>query len=267
MQQLTNKSRFATLLVAAAFISFGATSCSKADVAAPAAGENTEELRQFIVSTTGEHNVSYDAASQDFLIDGGDSRMSLEDAKAHFKAAGSTTALGGGTASTEGIQHRKSYYAVAPAKAIAVKIYANPTVPAVWMAALDKAIANWNAAGSKLSITRVNYAGAGIMNVVGANSGATGVVATTYYPDANSNVGKSCTINTNYNYLSAGQQIFAITHELGHAFGFGHTNSTYGTLVTGTPDADPNSIMNSVCLNWTAFTAYDLQAIRTVYPK
>ncbi len=34
-----------------------------------------------------------------------------------------------------------------------------------------------------------------------------------------------------------------------------------------TPNTDPNSIMNSVCLNWTAFTTYDLLAIRTIYPR
>ncbi|MDB5251186.1 MAG: hypothetical protein JWP27_355 [Flaviaesturariibacter sp.] len=262
------KSKFSSLLFAAAFVSFATTSCKKTDVAAPVeenSAAQIEELRQFIITTTGEDNVTYSASAKDFVI-ANDANMSVADAKAYL-AKSKSGQIEAGNASTEGIQHRRSYYAVAPTKAVAIKIYANSTVPAVWMAALDQAIANWNASGSLLSITRVSAPGTNVMNVTGINNGGTGVIATTYYPDYNSNVGKSCTINTYYNYLSAGQQIFAMTHELGHAFGFGHTNSTYGTLVPGSPNTDGNSIMNSVCLNWSAFTAYDLAAIRTVYPK
>jgi hypothetical protein len=262
------KSKFSSLLFAAAFVSFATTSCKKSDVVAPAdetSAAQIEELRQFIITTTGEDNVTYSSSAKDFVI-ANDATMSIADAQAYLTASKNGTIETGNT-STENVQHRKSYYSVAAAKASSIKIYANSTVPAVWMSALDKAIANWNASGSKLFITRVSAPGTGIMNVTGINNGGTGVIATTYYPDANSNVGKSCTVNTYYNYLSAGQQIFAMTHELGHAFGFGHTNSTYGTLVPNSPNADASSIMNSVCLNWSAFTAYDLAAIRTVYPK
>jgi hypothetical protein len=259
------KSLYAPLF--AAFVMFAATSCKKTDVAAETAPakENTDELVQFIKTTTGETNVVYNSDSKNFIIDN-DAMMSLDEAKAHLKQY-KDNGEQMGTASTEGIQHRKSYYSVAPAKAIAITVFADASVPAVWKTAIDQSIANWNASGSLIKITRVTTRLATSMLVTSVNNGANGVIATTYYPDYNSNVGKSCTINTNYNYLSNGYQVFAMTHEFGHAFGFGHTNSTYGTLVPGTPDSDGYSVMNSVCKNWAAFSSYDLLAIRTIYPK
>jgi hypothetical protein len=265
-----------SVLAFAALLAFAAPSCKKSDVSAPAAtateatapaasvslsDEEARTLTAYLSATTGEQNVTWDAAAGNFVIDN-DAAMSLEDARSYYASREQL-----GAASTENTQHRRSYYLVAASKATTVKVYADATVPAVWLAALDRAIANWNAAGSKLFITRVTSNTTGAVWVKGVNNGATGVIATTYYPDYNSNPGKSCTINTNYNYLSASLQIFAITHELGHAFGFGHTNSTYGTLVPGTPNSDGYSVMNSVCQNWNAFTSYDLQAIRTIYPR
>jgi hypothetical protein len=264
-----------SVLAFAALLAFAAPSCKKSDVAAPAEAETAapagtavqlddaeaRTLTAFLSSTTGESNVTWNASAGNFVIDN-DAAMSLEDARSYYAAREQQ-----GAASTENTQHRRSYYVVAPSKATTVKVYADATVPAVWIAALDKSIANWNAAGSKLYITRVTYNTTGAVWVKGVNNGANGIIATTYYPDYNSNPGKSCTINTNYNWLSSAQQIFAITHELGHAFGFGHTNSTYGSLVPGTPDSDGYSVMNSVCQNWVAFTTYDLLAIRTIYPR
>jgi hypothetical protein len=260
------KSLYAPLYAVAAFLMLATASCKKTDAPAPAtAKENTDELVTFIQKTTGETNVSYNAATKNFVIDN-DGMMSLQEAKDHYKqyqASGETL----GAASTENIQHRKSYYSVAASKAIAVNIYADASVPAVWVTALDQSIANWNNANCLIHVTRVTSRSLAQTVVYGVNNGGNGVIATTYYPDYNSNPGKSCTINTYYNYLSNGYQVFALSHELGHAFGFGHTNSTYGTLVPGTPDSDGYSVMNSVCKNWSAFSSYDLLAFRTIYPK
>lgn len=96
---------------------------------------------------------------------------------------------------------------------------------------------------------------------------ATSTVAQAYLPDYYGNVGKEVTINTSYNYLSAAYKIFTVTHELGHAIGFTHTDGTYGNLVAGTPETDPNSVMNSFILPWNGFTGYDVLAVTTVYPK
>jgi hypothetical protein len=264
-------------LVVFALLTFAATSCKKTDVAVPAntsveapitpatpaetvSSEELASLVAYVKESTGEQNVSYNAASATFVIDN-DAQMGLEDARQYYAQSQST-----GTASTESVQHRRSYYVVARNKANVIKVYADASLPAVWLTALDRSIANWNAAGSYIKMTRVTSNVTGAILVKAANTGATGIIATTYYPDYNSNPGKSCTINTNYSYISSGQQVFAITHELGHALGFGHTNSTYGSLVPGSPNSDGQSIMNSVCLNWSAFTTYDLLAVRTIYP-
>ncbi|RYY99990.1 MAG: hypothetical protein EOO11_03150 [Chitinophagaceae bacterium] len=263
------------LLAFAALVAFAAPSCTKSEVSAPVAeapaapatpavsAERAETLRQFIMSTTGEASVSWSAATAEFVIDG-DATMSLQEAEAHYAQK---DAVEQGTAQTENVQHRKSYYLVTALKASTVKIYADASVPAVWKAALDRAIANWNSTGSKLYITRITTPTGANTTVTAANSGGTGTIAVANYPDYLSNPGRKITINSYYNYLAAGLQTFAITHELGHTFGFGHTNSTYGTLVPGSPNSDSYSVMNSVCKTWSAFSTYDLLAIRTVYPK
>ncbi|GAA4339932.1 M57 family metalloprotease [Flaviaesturariibacter amylovorans] len=268
-----------SVLVFSALLALAATSCSKSDAPAPAAAaaeapaapaapvslsaERAELLRQFLVQTSGEQNVTWSAATGAFMIDG-DVAMPLDEVEAHYAQKDAPQQ---GTARTEGVQHRKSYYLVTPVKAATVKIYADGTVPAVWKAALDRAIANWNATGSKLYITRITTPTGANTTVTAANTGGTGTIAVANYPDYLSNPGRKITINTYYNYLAAGLQTFAMTHELGHTYGFGHTNSTYGTLVPGSPNSDSYSVMNSVCKTWSSFSTYDLLAIRTVYPK
>jgi hypothetical protein len=56
---------------------------------------------------------------------------------------------------------------------------------------------------------------------------------------------------------------------MGHNFGLTHTDKTesYSSLITCTPYADPNSVMNSSVLNWTDFTPFDNIAVSTLYPK
>lgn len=96
--------------------------------------------------------------------------------------------------------------------------------------------------------------------------GGTSTVAYAYMPDYYGNPGQSVNINTYYDILSSAQKIFALTHELGHTIGFNHTDGTYGTIVPGTPEVDPNSVMNSFVLPWAGFTYYDQVAVKTVYP-
>jgi hypothetical protein len=96
---------------------------------------------------------------------------------------------------------------------------------------------------------------------------ATSTIAQAYYPDYYGNAGKQITINTYYNYLSSSYKVFAMTHEMGHNIGFTHTDGTYGNLIAGTPETDPNSVMNSFVLPWNGFTPYDVTAVTTVYYK
>lgn len=259
------RSKFASLFVAAAFLSFATTSCKKTDVQAPKVSENTDELRQFIMTTTGETNVTYSAESKDFIIDN-DARMTLEDAKAQF-AKFKSSEVTGGAQSASGVQQQKSYYSVSRANAANINIYADASVPAVWVTAIDAAIVNWNNVNSLIHLTRTTNRTIANTIVTGVNNGGNGVIAQTYYPNYYQTAGKSSTINTYYNYLPAGYQVYAMTHEFGHAFGFGHTNSTYGYLIAGTPNSDGYSIMNTTCKSWSAFSSYDLLAIKSVYPK
>ena len=97
------------------------------------------------------------------------------------------------------------------------------------------------------------------------NTGST--IATGYYPNSAGDPGKYVTINTYYNAMSHDYKVFALTHELGHVCGFTHTDGTYGSIIPGTPELDPNSVMNSFVLPWSGFTNFDLSAIRTIYPR
>jgi hypothetical protein len=262
-----NLSRLAVPMLFVAAL--GAQSCSKSEVAELEAPEQTStsanvtELKQFISRTTGTSidKIAYSAADKTFTIDG-DVTMTVSEATEHFNQEASNTDLPtGSSASTQ----RKSFYTIARSKATTVTLYADATVPAVWLPVIDQAIANWNNTNSLLKISRTTSSTAKI-KVSGAYT-VSGTIATAVYPDYLGNPGKTIKINTYHNGLDASMKLFAITHELGHNFGFTHTDGTYGNIINGTPVSDPNSVMNSVCLPWSAFTAYDLKAVVAVYPR
>lgn len=264
-------------------------SCKKSDVreetVTPA---QLEELRAFIVNTTGlqENQVSYSAITKTFHV-ATDGLISLSDAQARLKAEPTT-----GTKSTEGTQQRSYAYLVSKTNATTITIYADASVPVDWSSALDQAISNWNSTNSLVFFKRVynntsttttggngrgkkNNGGTTTTTVTPAYNvlittlydATTNMIAQAYYPDYYGNAGKEVDINTYYNTLSASYKTFAITHEMGHIIGFTHTDGTYGNLVPGTPETDPNSVMNSFVLPWNGFTPYDVLAATTVYPK
>ena len=264
---LQNLSRLALPVLFVATL--GTVSCSKSEVAELEAPEQTSasahvtELKQFISRTTGTSidKIAFSAADKSFVIDG-DVTMTIDEATEHFNHEASNTDMPTGSA---GSTQRKSFYTIARSKATTITLYADATVPAVWITAIDEAIANWNNTNSLLKISRTTSSTAKI-KVSGAST-VSGTIATAVYPDYLGNPGKTIKINTYHNGLDASKKVFAITHELGHNFGFTHTDGTYGNIITGTPTSDPNSIMNSVCLPWAAFTSYDLQAVQAVYPR
>jgi hypothetical protein len=264
-------------------------SCKKSDVreetVTPA---QIEELRAFIANTTGlqENLVTYSANTKTFHV-ANDGLISLSDAQARLKAEPTT-----GAKSTEGTQQRSYAYLVTRTNAATITIYADATVPADWSTALDQAINNWNSTNSLVFFKRVynsttttttggngrgkkNNGGTTTTTVTPAYNvlvttlydATTNMIAQAYYPDYNGNAGKEVDINTYYNTLSASYKTFAITHEMGHIIGFTHTDGTYGNLIPGTPETDPNSVMNSFVLPWNGFTPYDVLAATTVYPK
>jgi hypothetical protein len=245
-------------------------SCKKSsdlEVPAPAAttttaakADNIAELKEAVAASTGHpvSAVTYSATAKEFTVDG-DGLVSLEDAQARFANNNAGTA-----SAANGTAQRKYTYMVAATKRN-IKIYADATVTATWIAAFDNAIANWNKAGTSITISRVTSATGASTTVSSSYNNATNVIASSYYPDTFGNAGKRISVNTYFDYLSDAQKIFAITHEIGHTLGFTHTNGTYGTLISGTTDSDPSSIMNATCLSWAGFTSNDMTAIKSVY--
>src|SRR5215211_687614 len=253
---------FATIALALLVIFQSCKKNDAAELVAPVAAEteNISALSGAVAASAGvsADKVEFNKNENEFVIDG-DAVVSLEDAKVRFSSKGTAGAASGAT-------QMKSPYVVASAKVNTIKIYCDATVPAVWVATIDSAIKNWNASGSKVYIQRITTT-TGATTKVTTTLNTTTTVATAVYPDYYGNAGNKVTINTNYNAMVTAKKVFAITHELGHTLGLSHTNGTYGTLVSGTPITDASSVMNSVCLLWNGFTAYDLQAIRNVYAK
>jgi Dual-action HEIGH metallo-peptidase len=164
-------------------------------------------------------------------------------------------------------EQRRGTYIVSNAYNTNIKFYIEPAVPAAWVTAIQGAVNNWNAVnGTRLGMSIVsNLASANTRIFMGFEN--SNWIARAYLPGSDSKPGVSVEINSNYNSLPASQKLFAITHEFGHTIGFYHTNQTTGTLIPGTPSTDPNSVMNSTVLSWTAFTAGDVLATQILYPQ
>ncbi|MEI6948993.1 M57 family metalloprotease [Paraflavisolibacter sp. H34] len=248
-------------LILALFATF--QSCKKSDVqdVTPATESiDIAALQQSVSNSLGapEGSVVYNKELKQFVVEE-DSYVSLEDAQLRFGNKGIASGVNGTT-------QREHFYLIVPTKVKAITIFADATVPAAWLTALDSAIASWNRTGSAVQMKRVTSA-TGATTKVTTNYTASSTIASAAYPDYYGNPGSRMTINTYQNGLTASKKRFAITHELGHTIGFGHTNSTWGYAIEGTPTTDSYSVMNSTVLNWSNFTSWDLLAVKTLYPK
>lgn len=231
---------------------------SKPESTVPA--DEITALKAFLSEATGvEGSKIVFSVGEAFVIDG-DVIMSLTNAREHYAKWQAGKSTSGRT------EQRQYTFVMNSSVASNVTIYISPTVPAVWVTAIQQAVSNWNNTDTKIraSVTSV-ASGAGITITMNAGLGSN-VIAQASFPDALGNCGPTVQINPAFNSLSASQKQFATTHEFGHCFGFMHTNQTNGTIITDTPVTDANSVMNSVVLNWNGFTFYDYVGFGVVYP-
>lgn len=261
-----------------------AQSCKKSDIAKEEtlSPEELQQLKAFVASSTGLAitSVVFNPTKK-YFVAANDIIVSLDNARQRLK----NTEISPG--SPRGTGQRVYMYTVTPTNVANIAIYADNTVPADWLASLDEAIVNWNntnshvfmkrvfattttvttGKGKKKTTTTVTVPPAYNIIVKTMNDASTSIVAQAYLPYWDGRVGNEVDINTYYNYLSGSYKTFALTHELGHSIGFTHTDGTYGNLVPGTPETDPNSVMNSFVLPWNGFTYYDITAVNTIYPR
>jgi hypothetical protein len=165
------------------------------------------------------------------------------------------------------VEQRRYTYLVSDAYVYNIKYFLETSVPNEWKPSITQAIAEWNAVGgAKVRLSEVTTASQANIRV-NSMYDTQNWVARAELPYSDGSPGHVLTINTRFNTMSSGEKLFAMVHEMGHNIGFLHTNQTDGTLIPGTPETDPNSVMNSFVLPWNGFTNYDRVALRQLYPS
>jgi predicted Zn-dependent protease len=259
-------------------------SCKKSDIAKEetVSSEELQQLKTFVSSSTGLpiRSVEYNS-SKKYFVAANDIVISLANARQRLANTEISPGSVGGTG------QRVYTYTVTQTNAANISIYADNTVTADWLTALDQAIANWNSTNSHVYMKRVTATtittttGKGKKKTTTTTTvppayniivktlydASTSMVAQAYLPYSDGTAGNEVDINTYYSSLSSSYKTFALTHEVGHTIGFTHTDGTYGNLIPGTPETDANSIMNSFVLPWNGFTSYDVLAVNTLYPR
>lgn len=281
----TKISRFQTFMcLTLTTLTIFTQSCKKSDLRQDEtiSQDEMQQLKSFVATSTGFplNSVEYNSTKKYFIV-GEDILVSLADARTRLK----NTEISGPTVNGE--NQRVYMYTATLYNVANIAIYADNTVPADWISALDQAITNWNSTNSHVVMKRVTATtktttkGKGkkkttttttvlpSYNILVSTlySSSTSMVAEAFLPYSNGTVGNEVHINTYYSYLNSSYKTFALTHELGHSIGFTHTDGTYGNLIAGTPVTDPSSVMNSVVLPWNGYTPYDITAVNTIYPR
>jgi hypothetical protein len=253
---------FAAKLFLSAFLLVFAYSCdTDQDVAKPQDDPSLAKHIQFLTETTGYKKsvILFDKPNDRFIIDNDVviSRVAVEDYMAgkhllHNKSGKS--------------EQRRWTYLVSDTYVFNIKYFLEASTPAEWRPHITQAIAEWNAVGSS-KIRLSETTNSSIANIrVNSMFEDANWVARAELPYADGTPGHVLTINTKFNGMSASEKLFAMVHEMGHNIGFLHTNQTDGAIIPGTPETDPNSVMNSFVLPWNGFTNYDRIALRQLYP-
>lgn len=132
------------------------------------------------------------------------------------------------------------------------------------------AITSWNNInGTNLQLQYVSGPSADI--TIQLNSNLSGLYGLSSWPSG-CNPGTTIGLSRSSRSITAAQKHFVVTHELGHAIGFRHTDegSSQGVHIVGTPYYDSNSLMNSgnsqPLQNGATFSNNDILATQTLYP-
>ncbi|MBT1711010.1 hypothetical protein KK062_22395 [Fulvivirgaceae bacterium PWU5] len=260
-QKLVTKNILSLFIIVLLFLS----SCEKESDVDPAGASANDiaVLKSFLSEFSGESVSDVTFKNKKFTI-GGDIVLSLDDARNYYAKSLTEENPGGRT------QQRKWTTYLGASTISNIKLTINEGVPAEWRNATYAAIANWNASDSKVHIEE-GLGGADdagkvtvFMQALEPNAIASaefpGTQGPPFYPQA-------IRINPAYNSIGYSQKVATLTHELGHIFGFMHTDVNEGALITDTPVSDPASIMNHVVGNWNGFSFYDQVAIASAYPR
>lgn len=163
-------------------------------------------------------------------------------------------------------EHYRGTYLVSDSYVTNIKFFISTSVTSSWAAAIRQGIEQWNNVnGTKLFLSEVSSSSQA-NTVINTGYSSSNWVARAYLPSWRGRPGHTLTINTRYNSLDSGRKLFTMVHEMGHIFGFYHTDQTQGVFIQGTPVSDPNSVMNSFVLPWNGFTAGDVTAVQIIYP-
>lgn len=163
-----------------------------------------------------------------------------------------------------------------PGRTIRVNLAAVQAENVSWANATRAALANWSGiAGANITVVEGTPADITVSFANDASFGSACTAAQGSFP-LSGNPGTIIRINRLYaaSYTAA-QQVWIMTHELGHNLGLAHTNTSDGTQVFGTPTSDAGSVMNSgaafpgcppAAPAWSAFSNGDQLAARLLYP-
>jgi hypothetical protein len=155
-----------------------------------------------------------------------------------------------------------------------VTVAMHGSMGANWLPIVSQAVNQWNSVNSRLHLLLVS-GGANITIYSDTSSacpasfrnlppGTGGISAMA----AGGSPGASICINIDApGYTNDPMRVMAVTHEMGHAIGFHHTDTNNGTLIPGTPVMDDESIMSTIGSSTRVLSAEDVKAVEILYPS
>ncbi len=157
-----------------------------------------------------------------------------------------------------------------------IKVYVTPALETSYEIAFQEAMEHWaQDPNSKIDFNFIDLSeNSGLADVTFMQDNSiSGAYAVAEFPSGGE-PGWRIRLNTNVSAgLSFDQKIFLFAHEMGHVLGLYHTDEYHpGYLIPGTPQSDPNSVMNSggyhggIVPPWNGFSAYDKIAVEYLYP-